>query len=170
MTPAPNRSLLGNGEVFPDLAVQIVGGQTLAIPGDLEGTYAVVLFYRGSWCPYCCAQLAAFSRAHDRLVAAGAKVVALSVDDEKTSTELVARLRVPFPVGFGADVASIAALTGAFVGEKAAYLQSTGFVLDRQGRVLVAVYSSGAIGRLVPDDVIGFVRYVDGHDDARRAG
>ena len=40
--------------------------------------------------------------------AAGAKVVALSVDDEKTSTELVARLRLPFPVGFGADVASIA--------------------------------------------------------------
>ena len=48
MTPAPNRSLLGNAEVLPDLAVQIVGGQTLAIPGDLEGTYAVVLFYRGS--------------------------------------------------------------------------------------------------------------------------
>jgi peroxiredoxin len=170
MTPAPHRSLLGNGDVFPDLAVQIVGGQTLAIPVDLEGTYTVVLFYRGSWCPYCCAQLAVFSRAHDRLVAAGAKVVALSVDDEKTSTELVARLRVPFPVGFGADAAGIAALTGAFVGETAAYLQSTGFVLDRQGKVLVAVYSSGAIGRLVPDDVIGFVRYVDGHDDARRAG
>lgn len=170
MTSTPAGSLLANGQVFPDLVVQIVGGHTLAIPGALEGTYAVVLFYRGSWCPYCCAQLTAFSRAHDRLVAADAKVVALSVDDEKTSTELVARLRIPFPVGFGADAAGIAALTGAFVGEQAAYLQSTGFVLDRQRRILVAAYSSGAIGRLLPDDVIGFVRYVDGHDDARRAG
>jgi peroxiredoxin len=163
MTAAPARSLLANGQVFPDLAVRIVGGQTLAIPGNLEGAYAVVLFYRGSWCPYCCAQLAAFSRAYDRLAAAGVQVVALSVDDEKTSTALVARLRLTFPVGYGADVTGIATITGAFVGEKAEYLQSTGFVLDRQGKVLVAVYSSGAIGRLVPDDVIGFVRYVDGH-------
>jgi thiol-disulfide isomerase/thioredoxin len=38
----------------------------------------VVLFYRGSWCPYCCAQLAAFSRACERLAAAGVAIVALS--------------------------------------------------------------------------------------------
>jgi hypothetical protein len=41
--------------------------------------------------------------------------------------------------------------------------QSTGFVLDRHGRILTALYSSGAIGRLVPDDVAGFVRYVGDH-------
>ena len=48
--------------LFPDLAIDVVGGRTLAIPRDLAGSYAVVLFYRGSWCPYGCAQLAAFSR------------------------------------------------------------------------------------------------------------
>jgi hypothetical protein len=36
-------------------------------------------------------------------------------------------------------------------------LQSTGFVLDRGGRVVVSVYSTGAIGRLVPEDVIGLL-------------
>ena len=55
----------------------------------------------------------------------------------------------------------IAAATGAYVADNSAYLQSTGFVLDRSGRILTAVYSSGAIGRLVPDDVAGFVKYVD---------
>ncbi len=54
----------------------------------------------------------------------------------------------------------MAEATGAFVNEDLLYLQSTGFVLDPEGRVLVSVYSSGAIGRLVPDDVIGFVRYL----------
>ena len=39
-------------------------------------------------------------------------------------------------------------------------LQSTGVVLDMNGKVITAVYSSGAIGRLVAEDVIGFVRYV----------
>jgi peroxiredoxin len=61
-----------NGEVFPDLTVDVVGGQTLRLPRDLAESYAVVLIYRGSWCPYCSAQLAAFARAHERLAAAGA--------------------------------------------------------------------------------------------------
>jgi hypothetical protein len=54
----------------------------------------------------------------------------------------------------------VAAATGAFVNDDPRYLQSTGFVLDPDGRVIVSVYSSGAIGRLVPDDVAGLVRYV----------
>jgi hypothetical protein len=32
-------------------------------------------------------------------------------------------------------------------------------VLDPRGRVVVSVYSSGAIGRLVPEDVIGLLRH-----------
>jgi len=36
-----------------------------------------VLFYRGSWCPYCNAQLRAFQRAYDDLAAIDTRVVAL---------------------------------------------------------------------------------------------
>ena len=57
-------------------------------------------------------------------------------------------------------------LTGAFVNEDPLYLQSTGFVLDPAGRVIVSVYSSGAIGRFVPDDVIGLVSYLREHSAA----
>jgi hypothetical protein len=52
-----------------------------------------------------------------------------------------------FPVGFGADARAVADLTGAFVNSDPVYLQSTGFVLDPAGKVVVSVYSSGAIGR-----------------------
>ena len=116
---------------------------------------------------YCKAQLAAFARARASLRSIGVEIVALSVDDETASAALVDRLRLNFAVGFGAKAEVISAATGAYVAEGAAYLQSTGFVLDRSGRILTAVYSSGAIGRLVPDDVTGFVRYVESHDAAR---
>jgi peroxiredoxin len=159
-------SQLQNGDVFPDLAIDVVGGRTIALPRDLAGSYAVVLFYRGSWCPYCCAQLAAFSRAHDQLASANIAIVALSVDDEATSEALVNKLRLTFPVGFGANADDIAAATGAYLAEGAAYLQSTGFVLDRHGQILIAVYSSGAIGRLVPLDVVGFVKYIEAQRNA----
>ena len=83
------------------------------------------------------------------------------------SAALVDKMRLNFPVGFGVKADEISAATGAYVAEGAAYLQSTGFVLDRSGRILTAVYSSGAIGRLVPDDVAAFVRYIESHDAAK---
>ncbi|MGH9088165.1 MAG: peroxiredoxin, partial [Acidimicrobiales bacterium] len=89
--------------------------------------------------------------------------VALSVDDEATTAELVAKRGLTYPVGYGADARAVAELTGAFVNEDPLYLQSTGFVLDPGGKVVVSVYSSGAIGRLVPEDVIGLVTYVREH-------
>ncbi len=54
--------------------------------------------------------------------------------------------------------------TGAFVNPEPRYLQSTGFVLAPDGTVVVSVYSSGAIGRLVPEDVTGLVRYLRSHE------
>ena len=38
--------------------------------------------------------------------------------------------------------------------------------MDPQGQVIVSVYSSGAIGRLVPEDVTGLVRYAREHAPA----
>jgi hypothetical protein len=55
-----------------------------------------------------------------------------------------------FPVGHSADVGAIAAATGAFVHDDPLFVQSTGFVPDPAGRVVVRVYPSGVIGRLVP--------------------
>ena len=158
---------LQNGDRFPDLSISIVGGGQVVLPRDVEGLYSVILFYRGAWCPYCKAQLAAFALARASLQSIGVEIVAVSVDDEAVSTALVDKMRLNFTVGFGVKADEISAATGAYVAEDAAYLQSTGFVLDRQGRILTAVYSSGAIGRLVPEDVAGFVRYIESHDAAK---
>jgi peroxiredoxin len=156
-------TLLSPGDQFPALLLSLPGGDTLAVPDALAGGFGVILFYRGSWCPYCNAQLRAFQRAGDSLAEIGARVVALSVDDEATTQELVARNGLTFPVGHSADARAIARATGAFVNDDPLFVQSTGFVLDPAGRVVVSVYSSGAIGRLVPEDVIGLIRYLREH-------
>lgn len=163
METATLSTRLQNGAPFPHLTIDAAGGGTISLPGDLAGSYSVVLLYRGSWCPYCNAQLMAFSRAHDTLTELGIKVVALSVDDEATASAFAAAHALRFPVGHSADVDRVAVLTGAYTNSQPKYFQSTGFVLDPAGRVLTAVYSSGAIGRLVPADVVGFVNYVKSH-------
>jgi len=152
--------VLHNGDTFPALDVPAVGGGSISLPGDLAGSFGVVLVYRGSWCPFCNAQLAAFSRKADTWAELGVKVVAFSVDDEATTAALVEKHRLTFPMGHGADADTIAESLGAYTNDEPHYLQSTGFVLAPDGSVVTAVYSSGAIGRLVADDVAGLVRYV----------
>jgi peroxiredoxin len=159
-------TLLKPGDTFLALSVMPPGAPALELPGALVGHFGVVLFYRGAWCPYCNAQLRAFERARDNLTGLKTRVVALSVDDEATTRELIAKHGLRFPVGHSADARSVAAATGAFVNDDPTYLQSTGFVLDPAGRIIVSVYSSGAIGRLVPDDVAGLIRYVREHAPA----
>jgi len=65
--------------------------------------------------------------------------------------------------GHSANAREVADATGAFVDPDPVYLQSTGFVLDPDWKVVVSVYSSGDIGRFVPDDVLGLVRYLKEH-------
>ncbi len=156
-------TLLQNGQPFPSLQLPKVGGGTVSLPDDLAGEFGVVLVYRGSWCPYRNAQLAAFSRASAAREQAGARVVALSVDDEVTSFALADKLRLIFPLGHSADADLVSKTIGSYVNDEPHYLQSTGFVLAPDGTVVTAVYSSGAIGRLLPDDVVGLVKYVKQH-------
>ena len=151
--------LLNPGDPFPRLTLNIPGARAVQVPDALAGEFAVMLFNRGAWCPYCTAQLRAFQRARESLAQAGIRVAALWVDGEETTAQFAAKHGLTFPLGHSADARAVAALTGAFVNPDPVYLQSTGFVLDPQGKVIVSVYSSGAIGRLVPDDVVGLVRY-----------
>lgn len=151
---------LQNGQVFPALDVLAVGGGTISIPQSLQGSYGVVLIYRGAWCPYCQAQLGGFQRASQRLADAGIKVVALSVDDEATTRGTIEKFKLSFPVGHSVDADKVATITGAYTNESPRYLQSTGFVLAPDGKILNAVYSSGPLGRLVAEDVIGMVTYL----------
>lgn len=152
--------MLNNGDVFPSLVFARAGGGEIRVPDDVAGGFGVILFNRGSWCRFCNTQLAAFARAADRFADEGIKVVSISVDGQEKAEALVAEYKLAFPVGYGPDGPTVSKATGAFVNDEPAYLQATGFVLDPDGRIVTAVYSTGAIGRLLPDDVLGLVRYI----------
>src|ERR1700729_4484564 len=110
-----DKTLLHPHDPFPALTVNLPGGRALSLPDDLAGYFGIVLYYRGSWCPYCNAQLSAFQRSLDSLAEADISVVALSVDDEATTVDLIAGHGLRFPVGHSADAVAIARATGAFV-------------------------------------------------------
>jgi peroxiredoxin len=151
---------LQNGQTLPAFDVPTVGGSTISIPQSLRGSYGVVLIYRGAWCPYCQAQLAGFQRANEKLAAAGIKVVALSVDDEATTVATIEKFKLSFPVGHSANAEKVASITGAYTNDSPRYLQTTDFLLAPDSKILNAVYSSGPMGSLVAEDVIGMVAHL----------
>ena len=156
-------SHLQNGQMFPKLQLPAMGGGTIDLPGELAGSFGVVLIYRGHWCPFCNDQMSAFADASVALAEAGIKVVAFSVDDAASTEAFVAKNHIGFRVGHSADRQTIVDATGAYENEapsRGRFLETTGFVLAPDGTVVNAVYSSRAIGRLVPSDVLRLVAFL----------
>ena len=85
-------------------------------------------------------------------------MVAWSTDDETQTASIVSKYGLTYPIGHSADPAAVSEATGAFVSVDPPQLQSTAFVLDPSGRVLLSLYSCGAFGQLLPDDAIELVR------------
>ena len=63
-----------------------------------------------------------------------------------------------FPIGYGLPLTETAAALGTFYEERRRILQSTGFLVKPDKTIVVAQYSSGPIGRLVWQDVLGLVQ------------
>lgn len=161
--------MLQTNDAFPSLIFARAGGGEIRLPGDLAGGFGVILFYRGAFSDVCNAQLHAFAQASDKITAEGIKVVAVSADDEQATEGLVAKYDLPFPMGYAADPRQVSDMTGILVSEDTSYLEATGFVIDPDGRIHTAIYSStegfeerivtmvssvGTIGRLMPDEVL----------------
>ncbi len=59
---------------------------------------------------------------------------------------------------YSLDAREIGRKLGAFTNEEPSYINATGFILRPDGTIAVSVYSSGAIGRLVPTDTIKTIK------------
>ena len=103
--------------------------------------------------------MAAFERAQPKLAEEGITVVAASTDPLEKAKETVSEHSLTFPVGYGLALKETAAVLGAFYEERRHILQSTGFVVKPDRTIVVSQYSSGSIGRLIWQDVLGLVQF-----------
>lgn len=151
------------GDAFPEVTAPLVGGGEIVLPDAVRDGWAALLFYRGHWCPYCRGQLADFQRELHRFDDASVRVVALSADPEEEARETVEAHGIDFPVGYGLDPGRVRLEHGAYIGDEGSFVQATGFVLRPGGTVELAVYSTGAVGRLIAADALGLIEYAREH-------
>ncbi|MBM3607558.1 MAG: peroxiredoxin family protein [Alphaproteobacteria bacterium] len=85
------------------------------------------------------------------LEAQGAKIIAGSVDDLENAKAVAAELS--FPVAYGMTKADAETL-GAWWGEmRGGIMQPSEFLLARDSKVLHAMYATGPVGRMAPDEL-----------------
>lgn len=68
------------GEKIPAVTLLSSEGKTVNLLDIIQKQKAIVVFYRGGWCPYCNIQLAALGQNEQELLALGFQIIAVSPD------------------------------------------------------------------------------------------
>ena len=90
----------------------------------------------------------------------GVRVAAASVDPVDNVRSLKEGMRIGFPMYAEVDAAAVSAATGAHMhtGEKT-FLHATAFLVNPEGTIINAVYSTGPIGRFTASEILRKVRF-----------
>ena len=68
------------GSAMPDVALQAVDGKPVSLKRQVDGKPAILVFYRGGWCPYCNLQLSELRLITKDAEALGYQMIAISPD------------------------------------------------------------------------------------------
>ena len=151
------------GVKLPPITLRLVDGNTLKLPDELPGRYLALLFYRGTWCPYCKRQLASYQAKQGELESAGVTVVAAAVDPLAQTKEMVESLGLTFPVAYGVTDADVTEY-GPWFGDDqhGHYIQPMELIVLRGGTVFGSMYASGPVGRIGVEEVLDAVQSREG--------
>lgn len=88
------------------------------------------------------------------------QIVALSSDPLDGAQTTVTRLGLAFPVAHDLDAMETSRAIGCYTGvhEGKPHIQPAAFILDENGGILLAMYSSGKVGRLTAEDALTVIR------------
>jgi len=74
------RAVLSVGETIPDLVLRTATGQPFDLIEAVSNQPAVLVFYRGGWCPFCTLHLAKLQTIEPQLLTMGYQILAISPD------------------------------------------------------------------------------------------
>jgi peroxiredoxin len=149
----------------PELTVRLTDGTTWRLADARPRAFTMVVFYRGSHCPGCRAQLSELNRRLDELAERGVDVIAISGDSEEVAAKTVEEWRLDrLQVGYGLDEDTMRRW-GLFVsaghdGEPAQFNEPGLFLTDPDGAVYYEALNSMPWGRPRLDDIVNGIDFV----------
>lgn len=95
-TTASEAKPLKVGDKVPDGVVRTLEGKEIKFRSTLKGSKTVVVFYRGSWCPFCNRQLAELEGIKGELKELGYQIIAISPDVPERLKEATDKNKLDF--------------------------------------------------------------------------
>ncbi len=75
------------GDTIPDITLKTESGSDLKLRDAVKTKPAVLVFYRGGWCPFCTKHLMALNEVQGELADAGFQILAISADQPSKLAE-----------------------------------------------------------------------------------
>ncbi len=169
---------LNIGQHVEDVIVQDIHGRDYPLSRAWAEKPALIVFYRGGWCPFCNAQVRELSLRYGDLDAAGVQPVLISVDTPDRAAVMEATYEVPFPVLSDPDLLAHRVFNVVLTpGRKTLWLYrlfglvpsewsgrehnsfavASAFIIDKNGRVVVSHAPKDYKSRPSVDQLLGLI-------------
>lgn len=149
------------GSTAPNVTLTKADGAQVELHELVSENPAVIVFYRGGWCPYCNRHLAALGEIEDELSALGYRIHAVSMDKPEKVQEAAAETDLSYTLYSDAPADAAKAFGLAFKVDAETYEKLIGYGIDLeaasgQAHHILPVPAVFLIGR---DAKIGFRYY-----------
>ncbi|MGC1510330.1 peroxiredoxin-like family protein [Ketobacter sp.] len=102
------------GQVVPPVKLKTIEGKTFDLNESIEEKPTLLIFYRGSWCPYCNTHLADLREIEKELLDMGFQILAISPDQPEYLKKTTSKLELNYQLLSDSDMSASKALGLAF--------------------------------------------------------
>jgi peroxiredoxin len=165
------------GEAMPPFMLPDETGRLVSLQSLISKGPAIVMFYRGHWCPYCRLNVSAVIRAQNEITALGGQIVAIMPETQRYAERFKSESGAPFPVltdldnGYALSL-NLAIWLGAEIQQLLSYLEMSDFhgndgwvlpipatfVIGRDGMVKARFVDPDFRKRMEIDDLLAALR------------
>jgi len=131
------------GSTLPDAPLHTIDGGATTLAKAVGGKPAVIVFYRGGWCPYCNLQLSELRLIDKDLQALGYQIIAVSPDRPEELRKTLDKDSLTYTLLSDSSAAAIKAFGIAYRVDDATYAKLIGYGVDLEK-------SSGESHRALP--------------------
>jgi peroxiredoxin len=132
-----------NGSKLPEVTLRTVDGESTTLAAQVAGKPAILVFYRGGWCPYCNLQLSELRLVEAEAQAMGYQMIAISPDRPEELAKTLGKEELTYTLLSDSKAEALKAFGIGFRVDDKTYLQYKAYGIDLE-------QASGETNRALP--------------------